>query len=78
MKLKATSKAQEVAMIIGIYAFIIVILLAFVYGFRHFSQATMPSNLVSPRPGIECYVVSGSDGVAVSCYPTAGLPPRAE
>ncbi|MNQ30740.1 hypothetical protein D3C85_440910 [compost metagenome] len=78
MKIKATSKGMEVAIIIGLYAFIIIILLAFVYGFRAFSQATMPSNLTSPRPGIECYTVSGSDGVAVSCYPTAGLPPRAE
>lgn len=76
MSIKMTTEFKHNVMVAVLVLAFIVVLAAVLFAFRWFSQATMPQDVVSPRPGIECLIVSGSDGVGVSCYPTAGLPPR--
>jgi hypothetical protein len=63
---------MDVAILIATAVLVVCIILAFIYGFRYFSQATMPQSIITPRAGVECLVVSGSDGVGVSCYPIPG------
>ncbi|MNR39600.1 hypothetical protein D3C85_1578220 [compost metagenome] len=57
-----------VVIVVGVLIFL------FVIGLRWLSSATMSDRVVTPRPGIECFVVSASDSVGVDCFPTAGLP----
>lgn len=55
----------------------IILVVALVTGLRWLSQATMRETISNPRPGVECLTVMSNDNVAVSCYLTAGLPPKA-
>lgn len=68
MALKSQSKLQDLFIYLVILVVFIGAMLALASGYRWFSSATMPQQIISPRAGIECLVVSGSDGVGVSCY----------
>jgi len=42
---------------------------------RNMSEATLVEKVINPRPGVECLEVITTDGVAVNCWRTEGLPP---
>ena len=66
MALSQDTKSNIVTtlVMVGFVAFIIGV----VFVVRLFGAATVQDRVVAPRPGIECLVVSASDGVGVSCY----------
>lgn len=53
----------------------------FVLGFmgllRSFNAATLNTQVINPRPGIECVVVSATDSTSVDCW-EALISPRAQ
>lgn len=71
-----TQRGSSPVLILGTVFFIIAVVGAVVFLLRWFSAATMNERVVTPRPGIECFVVSAHDSVGVACYPTADLPVR--
>lgn len=75
MALKSQSKLQDLFIYLVFIVLFIAAMLALASGYRWFSTATMPQQIVSPRAGIECLVVSSSDGVGVSCYAIPGAKP---
>lgn len=76
MGIKLSERGKTNAFVIAVPLLFVGFILVCVYLYRSISAVTMPQQIVSPRPGIECFIVSGADGVGVDCYPTAGLPPR--
>lgn len=59
---------------VAIVTAIIVVVVVFNMASRSLSSNTVVEKTYSPRPGIECLIVTSSDGVATSCYSTANLP----
>ena len=55
-----------------IYAAIIIAMLGFpfvlMYGTRGFYSAIVQHQLITPKEGVECVVVSTMDGVSVNCW----------
>lgn len=55
-----------------IYAAIIIamlgVLFVLMYGTRWFNSATVQHQLITPKEGVECVVVSTMDGASVDCW----------
>lgn len=75
MALKSKSKLQDLLIYAGLIVAFIGVVSVLVLAVRWFSSATMMEKIVSPRQGVECLVVSGDDGVGVSCYQIPGARP---
>ena len=43
-----------------------------VWGYRAFSNATVPVSVINPAPGIQCVKLVSADGVAVDCWKVEG------
>jgi hypothetical protein len=58
--------------IIGIVGVVGVIGLVFggMYLLRFFNAATLHTQVINPKPGVECVVVSAADSTAVDCWKT--------
>jgi len=56
--------------ILGVVVTIVVIglILCGMYFMRFFSAATLHTQVIKPRPGIECVVVSATDSTSVDCW----------
>lgn len=56
--------------IIGIIGVVIVIglVLGSIYFLRFLSAATLQTQVITPKPGIECVVVSATDSTSVDCW----------
>lgn len=56
--------------ILGIVVVVVVIglVLGGMYFLRFFSAATLHTQVINPRPGIECVVVSATDSTSVDCW----------
>ena len=56
--------------LISIVIFIVFISLVFMglYAIRAFNAATVQTNLITPKDGIECVVVSATDSTSVDCW----------
>jgi len=72
MALKSKSKFQDLLIYAGLIAICIAVVVAIGFMVRWLSAASVQDRVVSPRAGIECLVVSASDGVGVSCYQIPG------
>jgi hypothetical protein len=46
----------------------ILVVFAFVWGYRAFSNATVPVSTFSPAPSVMCVKLVTADGVAVDCW----------
>jgi len=44
------------------------LLLGMMYFFRFFSAATLHTQIIKPKSGIECVVVSATDSTSVDCW----------
>ena len=55
---------------IGIIIFVVVsgLILGVMYFVRFFNAATLHTQVINPRPGVECVVVSASDSTSVDCW----------
>lgn len=70
---------QNILLTVVFFVFLIGVIWVLNAGSRWVSSTTVVERIYSPRPGIECLVVTSSDGIATSCYSTVGLPePRRE
>ena len=47
---------------------VIGLILGSMYVLRFFNAATLHTQLINPKPGIECVVVSASDSTSVDCW----------
>ncbi len=56
--------------IVGVVGTVIVIglILGIMYFLRFFSAATLHTQVITPKPGIECVVVSATDSTSVDCW----------
>lgn len=56
--------------IFGVIAVVVVIglILGGMYLLRFFSAATLHTQVINPKPGIECVVVSATDSTSVDCW----------
>lgn len=54
----------------GIIIFVVVVglILGVMYVARFFNAATLHTQVINPKPGIECVVVSASDSTSVDCW----------
>ena len=54
------------------YAIAIIIIIGFIlggmYALRFFNAATLHTQIINPKAGIECIVVSASDSTSVDCW----------
>lgn len=55
--------------ILGII-FIAGVLIGLMYISRSFNAATLHNNVINPKPGIECVVVSSDESLSVDCWKT--------
>lgn len=44
------------------------LILGIMYFSRFFSAATLHTQVINPKPGIECIVVSATDSTSVDCW----------
>ena len=58
--------------ILGIIGTLVVtgLILGIMYGYRFLSAATLHTQVINPRPGIECVVVNATDSTSVDCWKT--------
>ena len=58
--------------ILGVIAVVVVIglILGGMYVLRFFNSATLHTQIITPKAGIECVVVSASDSTSVDCWET--------
>ena len=56
--------------IIGVCAFVVVVgfVLGIMYFLRFFNAATLHNQVITPKEGVECVVVSASDSISVDCW----------
>ena len=47
---------------------VIGLILGGMYVLRFFNAATLHTQIINPKPGIECVVVSASDSTSVDCW----------
>lgn len=66
--MKANVKTSNLALGIGGVAVALIIVFALVFGVRWLNSATIQHQLITPRKGIECVIVSSTDGAAVACW----------
>lgn len=56
--------------IVGVIGVIVIlgVLLGVMYFARFFNAATLHTQVINPRNGVECVVVSASDSTSVDCW----------
>jgi hypothetical protein len=56
--------------LIGTFGFVAIIglILGFMYFARFFNAATLHTQIITPKQGVECVVVSASDSTSVDCW----------
>lgn len=47
---------------------IVGLILGCMFIFRFFNAATLHTQVINPKPGIECVVVSASDSISTDCW----------
>jgi flagellar basal body-associated protein FliL len=62
-------KKQIVLVVIGVVV-VIGLILGGMYVMRFFNAATLHTQVIKPKPGIECVVVSAADSTSVDCWNT--------
>jgi hypothetical protein len=72
MKINLSPAVTKTLVAVAVVTVMVVIFVAIVLLSRWTSQATQMERIITPRPGIECLIISANDGVAVSCYPVPG------
>ena len=55
---------------LGVIVIVVAIglILGGMYLLRFFNAATLHTQVIKPRPGIECVVVSAADSISVDCW----------
>ena len=51
-----------------ILAIVLPVILAVMYGVRAFNAVTVQHNVISPVPGVQCVIVSTTDGASTACW----------
>lgn len=56
--------------IAGVFCFVFVVglIIGGMYLFRSFNAATLHNQVITPKEGIECVVVSATDSISVDCW----------
>lgn len=69
----AQNDRKTFALILLSVAGVVVFIMLMIYGFTAWSRwmaaTSVQKQVYSPRPGIECFIATGTDGVATDCYP---------
>jgi hypothetical protein len=60
-------KEQIAFVVVGVVV-IVGVFLGIMYFLRFFSAATLHTQLITPKPGIECVVISATDSTSVDCW----------
>ena len=61
------TKDKILLSVIGIVA-MIGLVIGVMYFVRFFNAATLHDQVINPRPGVECVIVSASDSISVDCW----------
>lgn len=65
------SKKKEDLITWVFVSFVVVgFLLGFMYFSRFFNAATLHTQVINPKPNVECVVVSATDSTSVDCWKT--------
>ena len=62
-------KEQIIIMVVGV-VIVIGLVLGGMYFLRFLSAATLHTQVITPKHGIECVVVSATDSTSVDCWKT--------
>jgi len=62
-------KAKAIIVIVGSIS-LLVVLFVIMFSVRWFNATTVQNKIIKPKDGIECVVVTATDGVAVDCWRT--------
>lgn len=63
----------QVLIVAGVACIGLVLLFVIMFAIRWFNATTIQSKVIEPKPGVECVVVSSTDGTSVDCWKVAGV-----
>lgn len=69
MKPKDKKNSLLLPAVACMFVFLIIIM-----GIKWLNAATVQNRIITPKPGVECVVVSASDSVSVACWKKANKP----
>ncbi len=61
---------KETLMFVGVGVFVVAVVAAGIYFSRIINAATLQTQIVKPKDGVECVVISAADSTSVDCWKT--------
>ena len=61
---------KETLMFVALGVFVVAVVSAGIYFSRIINAATLQTQIVKPKEGIECVVISAADSTSVDCWKT--------
>ncbi len=61
---------KKTLMFVGLGVFVVSVVAAGIYFSRIINAATLQTQIVKPKDGVECVVISAADSTSVDCWKT--------
>lgn len=64
----SNSTGAFVLLVVGLVAIVVLVGGGMMYGTKWFNAKTVQHQIITPKPGIECVVVTSTDGASTDCW----------